>query len=113
MYNVPLMRVHECHFALTGILAILYIGCAVQALAENLKRVIERLKAIRNANIILHLYDTSIIELDDLRTCRADKMIVMRTVHSLFVLCMSLAETVARNKSAFMQEVQCLIDCRS
>ena len=113
MYNVPLMRIHERHFALTGILAILYIGCTIKALTKNLKRVIERLKAVCNADIILHLYDTSVIKLDDLCTCGADKMIVMRTVNSLFVLCMSLAETVARNKSAFMQEVQRFVDRRS
>src|SRR5688572_5971545 len=106
MYNVPLMRIHERHFALTGILAILYVGCAVQALAENLKRMIERLKTIRNANIILHLYDPIVSELDDLPAGRADKMIVMWTVNSLFILRMSLAETVPRNKSAFMQEVE-------
>ena len=90
------MRIHQRGFKLLGVFTVGNIHGSVKALAEHLERMIERLKAICNADIVLHLDHTTVIEFDDLAACCADQVIVMRAVDGLFILSMSLRKSVAR-----------------
>ena len=88
------MRVHECCFTLSGIFTICNIHRTVQAFAEYLERMVKRAEAVGDADIILHLDNAAVIEFDNFSACRANQMIMMRTVHCFFILSMPLRKAI-------------------